>query len=173
MLSAQATHLRIRAASRQDAVLLHELQAVIYHEDIAFVGEHPPSVDWLKTRLSGLRSDQSLYLVAAATGRPVAWLELHRLSLRRLSHVAVLTLAVAPDFRRQGLASRLLEASYHWAQEMGVSKISLNVRAGNQAAISLYEQQGFVSEGRERFHIRIGQIYEDNILMAKYLGVQP
>lgn len=173
MLTAKAAHLKIRPANRQDAALLHDLQALIYHEDIAFVGDHAPSVDWLKTRLSGLKPDQSLYLLAEAERKPVAWLELHRLSLRRLSHVAVLTLAVAPGFRRQGLASRLLEASYQWAQQVGVSKISLNVRAGNQAAIHLYEQQGFVSEGRERFHIRLAQSYEDNILMAKYLGVIP
>ena len=50
-----------------------------------------------------------------------------------------------------------------------MKKIQLNVRAKNRAARSLYELQGFGVEGREARQIREGNVYEDNLVMAKFL----
>lgn len=97
------------------------------------------------------------------------WLELNRPQPQRLKHVAVLTIAVAPAWRRRGVARQLLSRGYQWAQQKGVKKIQLDVRAGNTAAITLYEREGFVLEGRERAQILTPQGYEDNLVMAKFL----
>ena len=97
------------------------------------------------------------------------WVELNRPQPQRLKHVAVLTIAVAPAWRRRGVARQLLTRSYQWAQQKGVKKIQLDVRAGNTAAITLYEREGFVLEGRERAQILTPQGYEDNLVMAKFL----
>jgi ribosomal protein S18 acetylase RimI-like enzyme len=43
------------------------------------------------------------------------------------------------------------------------------VRAGNEAAILLYKEEGFVLEGRERNQVRTREGYEDNLIMAKFL----
>ena len=69
-----------------------------------------------------------------------------------------------PDNRRQGLASQLLQALYHHAQAHGLSRILLEVRAGNDAALALYQHQGFVECGRRRGYYTNG---EDAILMEK------
>ncbi len=112
----------------------------------------------------------TLYLVALPPkGEVCAWLELHRLTPKRLRHVAMLTLAVAEAWRQCGVATKLLENAYRWAAQNDVQKIQLNVRANNSAALALYRSQGFEQEGCERAQILEAGHYEDNLLMAKFL----
>ena len=49
----------------------------------------------------------------------------------------------APEYRRRGVASALVSAACAAASDMGCSFITLEVRASNNPAISLYERQGF------------------------------
>lgn len=58
------------------------------------------------------------------------------------AHIA--TLAVHPDFRGQGIASKLIEWVLLEAYEKGASRALLEVRASNHAAQSLYNKYGFV-----------------------------
>lgn len=57
----------------------------------------------------------------------------------------ILTLAVHPQARRFGLATRLID---HAARHLGVDRILLEVAAPNQAARRLYEKLGFKESGR-------------------------
>ena len=60
---------------------------------------------------------------------------------------------VREDCRGQGIASSLMEALLLEGRSRGVEAFTLEVRAGNEAAIRLYEKYGFVSEGiRPRFY---------------------
>ena len=53
------------------------------------------------------------------------------------------TLAVAPGERRQGLATLLMRYVLAETSKEGARKATLEVRASNQAALSLYERLGF------------------------------
>lgn len=163
------TAFTLRPACPADASALVALQAEIYRESLWFVGDGPPSAEAMTRRLRALEPHRGLYLLAVRGGQLGGWLELRRLQPRRLAHVAVLTLAVAKRWRRRGLGSRLLGDAYPWAGQVGVEKLQLSVRAGNRAAIALYEAQGFVLEGREVRQVRTAEGYEDNLLMAKFL----
>ena len=181
----------IRAAHPHDAAALATLQQAIYKEEHWFVGDGAPAAEALSRRLRFMDEHMSLYAVAlpATATRPeqspgilgklkadvrpqviCGWLELHRHHPEKLQHVAVLTLAVHKDWRQQGVAKQLLAYGYRWARQVGVEKISLNVRASNSAAIHLYETEGFAYEGRERKHIRLNGAYEDNIIMGKFMN---
>ncbi len=178
----------IREALPGDAQGVTELLQGIYREGGYFVGDRAAPAASLRARLSGDGRDRSLYLVAMVPdqrGRETlaGWLELHRGAVRRLEHVATLTLAVAAGFRRLGLARGLLRRAYAWCAEVGVLKVSLNVRAGNEAAIALYLSEGFEFEGRERAAVLLeghdareaaewltSPAFEDNLLMAKFLS---
>lgn len=165
----------------------------VYREGRSFVGDGPPPAMSLARRIADDDPEYAFYAVgegaasaaasaaayvavSAATGAGrgaapgvVGWLELHRLQPRRMRHVAVLTVAVAPGWRRRGVGRALLRRSYDWALEVGVAKISLNVRAGNAAAIALYLDEGFVQEGRERDQVRTDSgAYEDNLILARW-----
>ncbi|MGQ9848771.1 MAG: GNAT family N-acetyltransferase [Aggregatilineaceae bacterium] len=52
--------------------------------------------------------------------------------------------AVLPEYRRRGIARRLVEASVAYARERGAASVVLDVIAGNEPAYRLYESLGFV-----------------------------
>ncbi|MGC8856235.1 MAG: ribosomal protein S18-alanine N-acetyltransferase [Anaerolineae bacterium] len=78
------------------------------------------------------------------------------------AHVA--TLATHPDFRRQGIARRLLAHALGEARREGARRAFLEVRASNQAAQDLYRSLGFVEDGRRPKYYKDNG--EDAILMS-------
>ncbi|WP_130836146.1 tRNA (adenosine(37)-N6)-threonylcarbamoyltransferase complex dimerization subunit type 1 TsaB [Lachnoclostridium sp. Marseille-P6806] len=59
----------------------------------------------------------------------------------------ITNVAVHPDFRRQGMARRMLERLIRDGRQNGITAFTLEVRAGNAPAIALYEGIGFRTEG--------------------------
>ena len=64
-----------------------------------------------------------------------------------LDEADVMNVAVAPAARNQGLASRLMTALMVALADRGVHRLSLEVRASNYAAISMYQKLGFLQAG--------------------------
>jgi len=51
----------------------------------------------------------------------------------------LLTIAVLPDFRGQGIAQAMLAALESWAKEAGATEVILEVDTKNESAIRLYQ----------------------------------
>ena len=67
----------------------------------------------------------------------------------------ITNVAVAPSYRRRGIAKMLMEQLMNEAFTHGISQIALEVRVSNEGAIQLYTQLGFVSFGiRKNFYER-------------------
>jgi len=156
-------------ATTSYAKQIHDLQTEIYAEQTWFVGNEAPSIAKIELRIRYLDANQSLYLIAKSPAKICGWLELHKLRFDKMKHVASFTLAVSKHCRQQGIASQLLSKAFDWSCKHEVNKLSLNVRAQNQAAINLYEKLGFELEGREKQQIKTQTGFEDNLLMAKFL----
>lgn len=62
----------------------------------------------------------------------------------------ILTLAVDPPARRQGLARALIRAAAAHAQDLGAGTLFLEVATGNRAARALYMGLGFSAVGQRR-----------------------
>lgn len=62
--------------------------------------------------------------------------------------VEVLTLAVVPEARRQGVGTRLLDTAMRLAVSHGARTAFLEVSVGNTAATLLYARAGFAPVGR-------------------------
>jgi ribosomal-protein-alanine N-acetyltransferase len=62
----------------------------------------------------------------------------------------VMNLVVAPEHRRQGIATRLLATLFELAGEDDRRGFTLEVRVSNGAAIELYENLGFRGQGVRR-----------------------
>jgi ribosomal-protein-alanine N-acetyltransferase len=101
-------------------------------------------------------------------GRAVAGFIVSRLVAGEL-HVN--NVAVRPEFRRHGLAARLLEAVLTHGRRGGAQIAFLEVRAGNAAAQGLYRRCGFQVTGRRRRYYR--QPEEDALLMSLLLESSP
>lgn len=76
-------------------------------------------------------------------------------------------IAVSPDHRRRGAADGLLDAAAEWGRTRELSFITLEVRAGNGPAISLYKKHGFEAVGRRTNYYEKPR--EDAILMTLVL----
>jgi tRNA threonylcarbamoyladenosine biosynthesis protein TsaB len=84
-----------------------------------------------------------------------------------LDEAEILTLAVAPELRRQGLGKTILQGALATARATGISSIFLEVNAHNVAALALYKACGFAETGRRKSYYATPQGTEDAILMAK------
>ena len=78
------------------------------------------------------------------------------------------TLAVAPDYRRQGIARDLLRALLDEAGRRGVAEVFLEVRADNEPARKLYESEGFREITRRPGYYQPG--FVDAVVMRKAMG---
>ena len=62
----------------------------------------------------------------------------------------MMNLAVAPAYRRRGIARALVLALIEQLRKMGSRQLTLEVRASNESAQALYAQLGFESVGRRK-----------------------
>ncbi len=68
----------------------------------------------------------------------------------------VLTLAVLPALRRQGLGRALLQAAMAEARRRGAAAMTLEVAVDNVPARDLYQRAGFTQVGRRRRYYASG-----------------
>lgn len=79
----------------------------------------------------------------------------------------ILVLGVHPDARRKGIARALLIGLFAHLKTLETDSVFLEVRTGNQGAISLYENLGFSKTGvRKGYYADSG---EDAVLLRKEL----
>jgi GNAT superfamily N-acetyltransferase len=81
-------------------------------------------------------------VLAYCGDRPIGIAALYR--VEEGSGVGVLLqMWVAPDQRRLGVASALLDALFDWAKENGFREVIARVAPGNERALRLYHKYGF------------------------------
>jgi len=114
-----------------DIPLLVSMEREIYPES-------PWSANQFKEELSGMPKTRE-YLVA-----------LDGLEIVGYGGVALLgdvadihTLTIKESYRRLGIASSLLEKLESWAIQRGAKALMLEMREGNEAAMSLYQKAGY------------------------------
>ena len=59
----------------------------------------------------------------------------------------LLSMWVAPEVRRQGIASILVDAVVNWARSRGLNHLLLDVAEKNAPAVALYTRKGFAPTG--------------------------
>jgi ribosomal-protein-alanine N-acetyltransferase len=80
-----------------------------------------------------------------------------------LDELHIATLAVHPDYRRQGIGERILTEALRDGRQTGTRYALLEVRLGNEAAQNLYRKFGFKVAGRRPKYYKDNG--EDAILM--------
>jgi ribosomal-protein-alanine N-acetyltransferase len=104
---------------------------------------------WSRSMFAGeLAKPSSISLGAfdALTGRLLGYLIISRY----VDAWHVMNVAVAPEARRQGIASGLLERLFEVTAGDGRRGYTLEVRVSNEGAIRLYERLGFRGRGVRR-----------------------
>ena len=141
--------LQIRRMTLEDVPAVHEIDILSF------------SLPWpersFRFELSGNPVSRSW--VAEMDGKIAAMLVLWLI----VDEAHVATIAVHPDFRRQGIGEQILLQALRSARVEGARRAFLEVRAGNVAAQSMYKKYGFEVAGvRPRYY---KDNNEDAILM--------
>ena len=120
----------------------------------------PWTLEQLRSQLS---DDRHVFLAAVAeSGTVLGYVGM----MFVLDEGYISNVAVAPDFRRQGVADALISALMTRAEELALAFVTLEVRAGNEPAKSLYAKHGFVPVGRRKNYYDLPK--EDAILMTRF-----
>jgi ribosomal-protein-alanine N-acetyltransferase len=79
----------------------------------------------------------------------------------------VLKVATLPEYRRKGLARRLMDLAEVHVEETGGESLTLEVRTSNGEAIAMYEVLEYERAGVRRAYYQDG---EDAVVMTKRMG---
>ena len=98
--------------------------------------------------LDRLERRESVILMAEDQNRAAGFVQIFPSfsSIRASRHGVLNDLYVAPDFRRSGIASRLLDAAAGYGRSMSIPVLSLSTAADNVVAQALYERKGWVRD---------------------------
>ncbi len=122
------------------------------------------SLPWTAEQLAGqIRDEHHEFLAAIDTeGRVLGYVGM----MYVLDEGYISNVAVSPAHRRQGIADALIARLCKICGTLGLSFVTLEVRAGNEPAIALYEKNGFQQVGlRKNYYERPR---EDALLMTKF-----
>ena len=137
----------VYSAGEEDLADIASLQALCF------------SNPWETPRLrEAMRQDRSILRVLSLNGVRVG----HYLASQVLDEVELLSIAVSPAARKQGVGGALVEDLLEQARKRAGLHIFLEVRGSNEGAIALYRKHGFSAAGSRRSYYSDG---EDAILM--------
>lgn len=78
----------------------------------------------------------------------------------------ITNVAVFPEYRRHGIAGRLIQVFLDFAQANQLAFLTLEVRPSNVAAIALYGGFGFAEVGRRKNYYDLPK--EDALIMTRF-----
>ena len=138
--------------------------AIAHIEAIEELEKQCFSQPWTREQLlSQLPDERHEFLAALHEGQPVGYVGM----MCVLDEGYIANVAVSPACRRQGIAGALIAELLRRAGMRELAFVTLEVRAGNEAAKALYAKHGFVPVGtRKKYY---ASPTEDAILMTKFL----
>ena len=145
-----------------DYVFMDEshVDAIVELEKICF------SDPWSRNSIqSELRNPLSCWIVAMENGELAGYVG----SQAVMGWADMMNLAVAPAFRRTGIAERLVTTLIEQLIQRDVTCLTLEVRVTNTPAISLYEKLGFVQVGLRPNYYHNPK--EDALILRKEWGI--
>ena len=121
------------------------------------------SQPWSEESLEFLLGDQATALVAITDGQVVGYVGMTHV----LDEGQITNLAVHPDARRRGVGITLMRELEILARKLGIAFLSLEVRASNTAARTLYASCSWRDAGVRKNFYKLPT--EDAVIMTKTL----
>jgi ribosomal-protein-alanine acetyltransferase len=102
-----------------------------------------------KQQLTYLLTAYNAIGLAARVNSEIAGFAIARVDIgRNTSFGHILTVDIAPAYRRQGIAQKLLQEIETIFREKGIRECRLEVREDNVAALNLYQKLGYKKVGK-------------------------
>lgn len=113
--------------------------------------------------MSAEKNEYALILAAVEEDEPVGY----AVGYFAADEAELPSIAVSPLMRRRGIGDALLNELFNQVKARGAAKLFLEVRESNEAAIALYEKNGFITAGTRRHFYSNPE--EDALVMMKLL----
>lgn len=133
------TGITLRIAGKECAEILAEIHQECF------------TTYWNGEAFTGFFSVHNTHAVIAERGGDKVGMVVFRLTP---DEAEIITLAVLPAWRRQGIGRALLEKAMKEAASVGLKTMFLDVEAENEAALRLYEAHGFIQINRRKQYYR-------------------
>jgi ribosomal protein S18 acetylase RimI-like enzyme len=133
----------------------------------AFEGFTP---DYNREFVTGMIKNDHPHFVVLDNDEVVGWIFIRPARLPVSAHVGYLVMGLLPDYRGQGLGTKLMRTALEKAKNVGFKRVELEVFRHNKAGIALYEKFGFHHEGTRVRAAKLDEGYVDMLLMAIWQG---
>jgi ribosomal protein S18 acetylase RimI-like enzyme len=133
---------------------------------LAFL-EAPPIEATRTFVLDNIKRGHPQFVAVSADGEVVGWCDVTPVSNRPTqTHRGVFGVGLLPQFRGQGIGTKLIKKALAAARAFGLHRVELTVREHNTGAIELYKKEGFAIEGVQRDGVLVDGVYENVVCMA-------
>jgi ribosomal protein S18 acetylase RimI-like enzyme len=132
---------------------------------LAFL-EAPPIEAARAFVLDNIKRGHPQFVAVSADGEVVGWCDVTPMSRPIQAHRGVFGVGLLPQFRGQGIGTKLIKKALAAARAFGLHRVELTVREHNTGAIELYKKAGFEIEGVQRDAVLVDRVYENVVCMA-------
>lgn len=108
-------------------------------------------------------------VVAREDGTVVGWCDIMPGWHHSLRHCGSLGMGMLPAYRGRGIGGELLTECVRLAKAAGITRIELEARSDNEAALRLYKRFGFEYEGTKKRGMLVDGEYRDTVAMGLLL----
>lgn len=135
---------KIRQATTSDIPAMNEL----FRKDL---GYEECTLKIVEKQFAGLDNSREVVFIAEAdSGRIAGVIHVEKYNVLYFPTMAnILGLAVAADFRRQGIGSALLKRAEEWARKNGACSMRLNSGESRKQAHEFYCAQGYTDDKKQ------------------------
>lgn len=137
---------KIRQATASDIPAMNEL----FRKDL---GYEECRLEIVEKQFAGLDNSREAVFVAEAgddSDHIAGVIHVEKYNVLYFPTMAnILGLAVAADYRRQGIGSALLKRAEEWARENGASSMRLNSGESRKQAHKFYRAQGYIDDKKQ------------------------
>jgi len=135
----------------------------------------PPTSDEIHTDLpeqekfiKSLNDFKNIF-VAYDQGQIVGFIRLSRPKMKKMQHIAHITIGILQKNRGLGIGSQLMKKAYEWINALEITRVELTVMLEDNKAITFYKKRGFVEEGRRHQSVNNNGVYSDELYLAHLL----
>lgn len=121
-------NITVKRANLSDLDEIEKIESNLEHRILSFT-----------TLTATLNQNNYYYIIAKINNTVVGYIAAQLL----VDHFDLISIAVSKDFRRQNIATYLLDKLFDLCTDLKISDIFLEVRHNNSSAINLYEKAGF------------------------------
>lgn len=137
---------KIRQATTSDIPAMSEL----FRKDL---GYEECTLEIVEKQFAGLDNSREAVFVAEAeddSSHIAGVIHVEKYNVLYFPTMAnILGIAVAADFRRQGIGSALLKRAEEWARENGAGSMRLNSGESRKQAHEFYRAQGYIDDKKQ------------------------